>query len=69
MKLLISGVFLAFLIVLTAADVSARPPCGKVWIEGHYNKHGKWIEPHWKKQHWIRGHHNRHGDWIPGHCG
>ncbi len=69
MKLLVLSVCLAILTAFTAVDVSARPPCEKVWVEGHYNKHGKWIKPHWKHQHWIRGHKNRHGEWIPAHCG
>jgi len=70
MKVLILGVCLALLSVFTAVDVSAQPPpCKKVWVDGHYNKHGKWIPAHWKRLHWIPGHHNRHGEWIPGHCG
>jgi len=68
MKLLIFAVSLALLSVFTTVDVSARPPCGKVWVEGHHNKHGKWVEPHWRNQRWVPGHHNRNGDWIPGHC-
>jgi hypothetical protein len=68
MKLLVFGICLALLSVFTAVDVSARPPCEKVWVEGHFNKHGKWIEAHWRHQHWVPGHHNSHGEWIPGHC-
>jgi hypothetical protein len=37
-------------------------------VEGHHNKHGKWIGAHWKHRHWVQGHYNRHGDWIPGRC-
>ena len=68
MKLLLFGVCLAILSAFTAVEVSAHPPCERVWVEGHYNKHGKWIEAHWKKQHWIKGHYDHHGEWIPGHC-
>ena len=31
--------------------VVVRPnvPCpGAVWIEGHYNSHGRWIHGHWR---------------------
>jgi len=68
MKLLVLGVCLAFLSAFTAVDVSAQPPCGKVWVEGHYNKYGKWIGPHWKYERWVSGHYNAAGRWIPGHC-
>jgi len=68
MKLLVFSVCLAFLSVVTAVDVSARPPCGKVHVEGHYDKHGKWIKPHWIHQHWVPGHNDRHHHWIEGHC-
>lgn len=68
MKVLVFGICLALLSVFAAVDVSAHPPCEKVWVDGHYNKHGKWIEAHWKKQHWVPGHHNRKGEWVPGHC-
>jgi hypothetical protein len=68
-KLLILGLCLAFLSAFAPVGVSARPPCEKVWVEGHYNKHGKWIKPHWKKLHWIKGHYDHHGRWIEGHCG
>ncbi len=71
MKVLILGICLALLSMFAAVNVSAQPPhpCEKVWVDGHYNKHGKWIKPHWKHLHWIPGHHNRRGEWIPGHCG
>ena len=69
MKLLVFGICLALLSAFTAVDASARPPCGKVWVEGHYNRHGAWIAPHWKHRHWVPGHYNRHGEYIPGHCG
>ena len=68
MKLLVLSICFALLSVCAAVDVSAHPPCGKVWIEGHHNKHGKWIEAHWRHQHWVPGHHNSNGEWIPGHC-
>lgn len=42
--------------------------CGKVWVEGHHNRYGKWIPGHWKHRHWVRGHHDAAGRWIPGHC-
>jgi hypothetical protein len=71
MKVLILGVCLALLSMFAAVNVSAQPPqpCEKVWVDGHYNKYGKWIKAHWKHLHWIPGHHNRRGEWIPGHCG
>ena len=68
MKLLVVSMCLALLTTFSAVNVSAHPPCGKVWIDGHYNKHGKWIKPHWKHEHWVPGHHNRYGEWIPGRC-
>ena len=54
MKLLVFSVCLALLSVFTAVDVSAHPPCGKVWVDGHHNKHGKWIGAHWKHRHWVQ---------------
>jgi len=69
MKVLILGICLAVLSAFTAINVSAHPPCtGKIWVEGHYNKQGKWIEGYYRHRHWVRGHYNRHGEWIPGHC-
>jgi len=68
MKLLVFSVCLALLSAFSPVVVNAHPPCGKVWVEGHYNKHGKWIEPHWKHRHWVEGHYNHQGVWIPGHC-
>ena len=68
MKLLVLGISLALITAFTAVDVSARPPCGKVWVRGHHGRHGGWIPAHWKHLHWIPGHHSRHGGWIPGHC-
>ena len=68
MKLLVFSVCLALLSLFTALDVSAHPHCGKVWVAGHHNRHGKWIGAHWHHRHWVRGHHNRYGKWIPGHC-
>ena len=70
-KALVFGICLAVsaAFAFNAGEAGARPPCEKVWVEGHYNKHGKWIEPHWKKLHWIKGHHDKKGEWIPGHCG
>jgi|GEM_PF-761451 len=52
----------------SAVNVSAHPACEKVWGDGHYNKHGKWIEAPWRHQHGVPGHHNRQCEWIPGHC-
>jgi hypothetical protein len=52
----------------SAVNVGDHPPCEKVWVDGQCNKHGKWIEAHWRHQHWVPGHNNRHGEWIPGHC-
>ncbi len=69
MKLLVFSVCLALLSVFTTVDASAHPPCGKVRVEGHHDKHGKWIPSHWKHQHWVPGHNDRHGVWVPGHCG
>jgi len=69
MKLLFLGLCLALLSAFAAVDASAHPPCEKVWVEGHHDKYGKWIKPHWKKLHWIPGHKDSHGKWIPGHCG
>jgi hypothetical protein len=68
MKLLVFGICLALLSAFTAVGASALPPCGKVWVEGHYNRHGQWIGPHWKHRHWVPGHYNHHGEYIPGHC-
>ena len=68
MKSLVVSLCLVLLTIFSAVDVSAHPPCGKVWVEGHHNKYGKWIKPHWKHRHWVPGHTNRHGEWIPGHC-
>ena len=70
MKKFIVGVCLALLMTCGIAfDCGvAQAQCGKVWVDGHYNKHGKWIEAHWRHQHWVPGHHNRYGKWIPGHC-
>ena len=68
MKALILGICLILLPAMTVIDAAARPPCEKVWVEGHYNKHGKWIEPHWRHKHWVPGHHNSLGEWVPGHC-
>jgi hypothetical protein len=67
-KSLILGICFALTTAFTAVDVSAHPKCGKVWIEGHHNKHGRWIEGHWRHSHWVKGHYNRHGEWISGHC-
>ena len=71
MKLLVFGLCFALMFVFTAIDVrdvSAHPPCGKVWVPGHYNKYGQWIDAHWRHRHWRPGHYNRYGEWIPGHC-
>lgn len=68
MKLLVVSLCLALLTTFSAVNVSAHPPCGKVWVEGHHNKNGKWIKPHWKHEHWVPGHNNSHGVWVPGHC-
>lgn len=67
MRLFVLALCFIFISVFSAVDVSARPPCPKVWVEGHYNHHGKWIRPHWKRQHYVAGHY-RHGQWVPGHC-
>ena len=68
-KLLLFTVCLALLSTFTAVNVSAHPPCGKVWINGHHNRYGAWVPGHWRHRHWVHGHHNRHGAWVPGHCG
>ncbi len=67
--MLVVSLCLVPLTTFSAIDVHAHPPCEKVWVDGHYNKHGKWIEAHWKKQHWWGpGHNDRRGVWVPGHC-
>lgn len=71
-RLLLLGICLALMTVFSAPGVSARhrkgPHCEDVWVEGYYNKEGKWIEPYWKHRHWVPGHHNRKGKWIPARC-
>ena len=67
-KLLVIGLCLILFSAFKPVDVSAHPPCGKVWIEGHHNRHGRWIRPHWKHLHWVHGHYSHSGRWIPGHC-
>lgn len=42
--------------------------CGRYWVEGHYNRRGHWVPPHWRYRHWVEGHYNRYGRWIPGRC-
>ncbi len=68
MKLLIAGICLALLTAFAPTDVSARPPCGKVFVKGHYNRHGKWVRPHWKHLRWMPAHYDHRGRWVPGHC-
>lgn len=68
MKVFLFGLVLSLLSAFTAVEVKAQPPCGKVWINGHYNRHGDWIRPHWRHMHRVPGHYNRYGNWIPGHC-
>ena len=68
-RLLIIAAIIALLGGFTTIKANAHPPCEKVWVEGHRDKHGKWIKAHWKHLHWIPSHHNRHGELIPGHCG
>ena len=68
MKLLVVSLCLALLTTFSAVNVSAHPPCGKVWVEGHHNHEGKWIPGHWRKQRWVPGHRNAEGKRIPGHC-
>ncbi len=45
----------------------AQAKCGKVWVDGHNNRDGKWIPAHWRHKRWVPGHHNAGGKWVPGH--
>ena len=68
MKKLLFVIGLALLTTFTAVDVRAQGPCGRVWVEGHYNGYGRFIPPHWRYLHWVPGHYNHYGAWVPGHC-
>jgi hypothetical protein len=68
MKTLIITLCLVLLAAFSAVDVSARSRCGKVWIEGHYNRHGRWIHGHYKHLRWVPAYYDHHGRYIEGHC-
>ncbi len=68
LKLLILAVCLIVLSAFSAVSVNAHPYCGRFFVHGHYNRHGRWIPPHWTHRHWIPGHRNPYGRWIHGHC-
>jgi len=42
---------------------------GRVWVDGHRDRHGAWVAGHNRQVRWIAGHRNRHGKWVAGHCG
>jgi hypothetical protein len=68
MKFLVFSLCLALLTTFSAVNADARRPCGKVLIQGHYDRHGRWVPPRWKRLRWVPGHYNRAGRWVPGHC-
>lgn len=67
-KLLLFGFCFALLSIFTAVNVDARPPCGKVWVKAHRDRHGHWVRGHWKKLRWVPAHRDRYGVWVPGRC-
>jgi hypothetical protein len=67
MKKLLFVIGLALLTTFTAVEVNAQP-CGRVWVEGHHDRYGRWVPRHWRYLHWVPGHYNHFGEWVPGHC-
>ena len=68
MKLLMFALCLALLSFFATVGANAHPPCGKVYVPGHYAAHHKWVPAHYKLRRWVPAHHGPHGRLIPGHC-
>ncbi|MHC1743386.1 MAG: hypothetical protein AB9873_10185 [Syntrophobacteraceae bacterium] len=42
----------------------------RIWVEGHRNRHGRWVKGHWRQGRWIAGDNDRrgHGHRARGRC-
>jgi hypothetical protein len=42
----------------------------RIWVDGHRNHHGRWVEGHWRQGRWIAGDNDRrgHGHRARGRC-
>lgn len=68
MKMLIFALCLGLLSFLSTVGANAHPPCGKVFVPGHYGAHHRWIPAHYNHRHWVPAHRGPNGGFIPGHC-
>jgi hypothetical protein len=69
MKTIIFALGLALMTLFVTVGANAHPPCGKVYVPGHYGPHHRWVPAHYRYRHWVPAHRGPHGGIIPGHCG